>query len=79
MRIAKNQFQIVLTLSQIVVCKKKRNMPDSLYRQRHQRDLTYFGKVFAIGVMVAELDFESISSIVSDKSPRMEYFSSIGE
>jgi hypothetical protein len=37
------------------------------------------GKLFATGVIVAELDFESISRIVPDKSGNIPLFSSIGE
>jgi hypothetical protein len=39
----------------------------------------YFGKLFVTGVIVAELDLESISCIVFDRSGRCSLVSSLGE
>jgi hypothetical protein len=39
----------------------------------------YFGKLFVTGVIVAELDLESISCIVFDRSDRCSLVSSLGE
>jgi hypothetical protein len=66
-----NSLHFELLLNQKVVFKIQNKL--FLF---HKIKNDYFGKLLAIGVIVAELDFESISSIVSGNDP---LFSSVGE
>ena len=57
-----------------MVCERKRCVLGGNLQNCH-----YLGKLFVTGVIVAELDFESMSSMLSDRSANNPWFSSTGE